>query len=143
VEGNRWQIGVEKPTAQGRVVHRVLALTDIAMATSGDYRNYYVKDGLRISHTIDPRTSRPVTHELASVTVLCEDCETADALATALMVLGPDEGYNLAESSGIAALFLIRQGADSYLEKVTSAFASATSSSVLQDTTSGKRGERR
>jgi len=139
VEGHRWKIGVEKPTARGRAVHRVLALTDTAMATSGDYRNYYLKDGLRISHTIDPRTARPVAHKLASVTVLCEDCETADALATALMVLGPDEGYNLAENRGIVALFLVRQGADSYLEKVTSAFASATLSSASQDRTTGKR----
>jgi len=129
MSGHRWQIGVEKPTGQGRTVHRVLALTDTAMATSGDYRNYYVNNGSRISHTIDPHTARPVTHHLASVTVLCEDCETADALATALMVLGPEEGYNWAERSGIAALFLMRQGTDAYSEQETPGFTALTSSS--------------
>jgi thiamine biosynthesis lipoprotein len=78
------------------------------MATSGDYRNYYERDGVRVSHTIDARTGRPVTHPLASVTVIHPSCMTADALATAISVLGPVEGRGLVEREGLAALFLIR-----------------------------------
>jgi thiamine biosynthesis lipoprotein len=80
------------------------------MATSGDYRNYTERDGVRISHLVDPRTGRPVTHRLASVTVIDKSCMTADALATALSVLGPEEGRALVDREGLAALFLIRRG---------------------------------
>lgn len=119
--GALWRVGVEKPTDEGRRLHCVLELTDMAMATSGDYRNYYRNNGRRISHTIDPRTGRPVAHALASVTVLAADCLTADAWATALMVLGPEQGYNVAEREGLATLLLVRAGQDSFVEKRTPA----------------------
>ena len=77
------------------------------MATSGDYRNSFEKDGIRYSHTIDPRTGRPVTHGLASVTVLHPSAMLADAWATALLVLGPERGFELAQKNGLAAYFII------------------------------------
>jgi thiamine biosynthesis lipoprotein len=82
------------------------------MATSGDYRNYYERDGQRFSHTIDPRTGRPVAHELASVTVIHPEAARADALATALNVLGPEEGLALARANDLAAYFIARAGQD-------------------------------
>ena len=92
------------------------------MATSGDYRNYREVGGKRVSHTIDPRTGRPVSHGLASVTVLAADSATADAWATALMVLGPEEGFERATQEGVAAYFIVRQG-EGFTERDTPAFA--------------------
>ena len=106
--GRRWRLGVEKPEAGLREVYGVVELTGGAMATSGDYRNAFVVDGKRYSHTIDPRTGWPVTHSLTAVSVIAPTCMEADALATAMMVLGPEEGYHLAERLGRGALFLIR-----------------------------------
>jgi FAD:protein FMN transferase len=110
--GEFWKIGIERPTgdaAGSRVVHVLVRVTDVAVATSGDYRNYWERDGVRYSHTLDPRTGRPITHALASVTVIHEESAAlADAWATALNVLGPDEGPALAERLGLAAYFLIR-----------------------------------
>jgi thiamine biosynthesis lipoprotein len=120
-DGQLWRIGVEKPLAAGRAVQRVLPLDNLAMATSGDYRNYYEEGGRRISHEIDPRTARPIEHQLASVTVLAERCAEADAFATALIVLGEDEGYRLAIQQGLAALFLVREGGR-FVEKTTPRF---------------------
>ena len=108
-EGRVWRIGVERPEAQRTGVWGAVELADAAMATSGDYRNYYERDGVRISHTIDGRTGRPVAHALASVSVIHPSCMTADALATALNVLGPEEGRRLVEREGLAALFLIKK----------------------------------
>ena len=90
------------------MVQQVLNLRDIAIATSGDYRNFFEVQGERFSHTIDPVTGWPVRHKLASVTVLDPLCAKADALATALMVLGPDKGLKYVEERGIAAYFLVR-----------------------------------
>jgi len=86
----------------------VVPLDDLAIATSGDYRNYREMNGRRLGHIIDPRTARPVDHRLASATVVASSCARADALATALMVLGPDEGLALAGRLDLAALFLVR-----------------------------------
>lgn len=87
-----WRIGVSKPTADTLSVEgelqTVLAMTDRAMATSGNYRNFYDKNGRRYAHTIDPRTGYPVQHSILSATVLADDCATADAYATSFMVLG-------------------------------------------------------
>lgn len=107
-DGLVWRIGVERPQADRSGVWGAVELADAAMATSGDYRNYYERDGIRISHTIDARNGRPVTHKLASVTVIHPSCMTADALATALSVLGPEEGRAVVEREGLAVLFLIR-----------------------------------
>jgi thiamine biosynthesis lipoprotein len=122
-EGQPWRIAIEKPDTQTRATQEILELQSMAMATSGDYRNYYEKDGKRLSHTIDTRTGRPITHTLASVTVLDPSCARADALATALNVLGPEEGLALAEREKIAAFFLVRSENGQFEEKWTAGFA--------------------
>jgi FAD:protein FMN transferase len=109
-DGTPWRIAIEQPLTGTRTAASYIELQDAALATSGDYRNYFEQDGRRFSHTIDPRTGRPIDHALASVSVVADDCMTADAWATALMVLGPDEGYNIAQQQGLAALFLVREG---------------------------------
>ena len=78
------------------------------MATSGDYRNYREVNGKRLSHTIDPRSGRPIEHTLASVTVIAPDCTTADGWATTLLVLGPEKGFDLAVSRNLSAMFIER-----------------------------------
>ncbi len=108
--GRPWRLAVEKPSEgppSAREVFEVIELSQGALATSGDYRNVTVVDGTRYSHTIDPTTGRPVTHALASVSVIAESCAEADALATALNVLGPQRGLAMAQREGIAALFLV------------------------------------
>ena len=89
-----WKIGVTKPTDDTLSVkgelQSVLNVTDLAMATSGNYRNFYYKGGKKYAHTIDPKTGYPVQHSLLSATVLAKDCATADAYATSFMVLGID-----------------------------------------------------
>lgn len=117
-----WAIAVEKPSDTERAVQTVVHLTDRAMATSGDYRNFFEFAGQRFSHTIDSRTGRPVSHNAAAVTVVADSAALADALATALLVLGPDEGFEFAEQEEIAAYFLLREDTD-IDEKVTAMFA--------------------
>ena len=90
-----WHIGVNKPmddsTHVDNELQTVLSITDRAMATSGNYRNFYYQDGKKYAHTIDPRSGYPVQHSLLSATVIADDCATADAYATSFMVLGVDE----------------------------------------------------
>jgi len=131
--GDVWRIGVERPTTGGRSVHVVVPLADLALATSGDYRNFFERDGVRISHTIDPRTGRPITHDLASVSVIHASCMTADALATALGVLGPDEGFALAERQDIPALFLIRVEDGVFEERHTSVWVALVENEVAAE----------
>ena len=121
-QGALWRIAIESPQATGREPYRLLLLEDMALATSGDYRNFYEKDGRRYSHTIDPRTGRPVSHRLASVSVFDTLCVRADGYATALMVLGENEGFQFAAENGLAALFLVRDGAGGFEEKTTPEF---------------------
>jgi thiamine biosynthesis lipoprotein len=106
--GLDWSIAIERPQEFERVPQTVLRVTDRSIATSGDYRNFFAHEGRRYSHTIDARTGRPVAHALAAVTVVHESAAYADAMATALLVLGPDAGPALAEELGIAAYFLLR-----------------------------------
>ena len=121
-DGRGWRIGIERPLVGERAVERVVELTGESLATSGDYRNYFESGGVRYSHTIDPRTGRPIGHPLASVSVLADDCMTADAFATAVMVLGPDAGYDWLVERGVAALLIVRHG-DGFAEIPTPAFA--------------------
>ncbi len=116
-----WRIAIEKPTAGNRAIQKVLPLSNISLATSGDYRNYFEFEGVRFSHTIDPRLGMPITHKLASVTILSDTTMRADALATALMVLGVEQGFGLAEKENIAALFIIKTEGG-FIEKATSSF---------------------
>jgi len=119
--GEQWRIGVEQPSSGDREVREVIRVNGAGVATSGDYRNYFEKDGVRYSHTINPRTGRPVTHRLASVTVIGPTTMEADALATGLMVLGPEDGYRLAEREGIAASFIVRTD-DGFSDRQTPEF---------------------
>lgn len=120
-DGSLWKIAVESPIVEGNEIQKIVLLDNSAMATSGDYRNYFEKDGQRYSHEIDPATGRPIRHNLASVTVLDPSCMRADALATALFVLGPDKGFELAEREKMATLFLIKEGS-LFVEKMTTEF---------------------
>ncbi len=121
VQGIKWRIAVEKPDSSKRAIHKIINLTDIAMATSGNYRNFFEKDGIRFSHTINPITGKPVQYDLASVTVLAEKSMTADAWATAFMVLGDKTGYDLAIENEVAVLFIVKEGGE-LKEYVTPAF---------------------
>ena len=116
-----WQIGIEQPVAGQRGVQRIIKLDNMAMATSGDYRNFFAQDGIRYSHTIDPRTGRPVTLDLASVTVLHPSAMLADAWATGLLVLGPEQGYATALENGLDAYFIVHHD-KGFREKFTPGF---------------------
>ena len=105
-----WRIAVERPVDAEPEPYAIVQLDDIAVTTSGEYRHYIERDGQRYSHTIDPRTARPVAHDLASVVVIMPTALEADAWATALNVLGEEEGYRLAQQRGIAAMFIVARG---------------------------------
>jgi thiamine biosynthesis lipoprotein len=106
-QSTAWRIAIERPSPGERAIQRIVELADRGIATSGDYRNFFQLDGKRYSHTIDPRTGRPVRHELASVTVLNDSAMEADAMATALLVMGPERGFRLAQQQELAALFIV------------------------------------
>lgn len=120
-EGVPWRIGVESPTPGGRAVQRVLQPGVSGLATSGDYRNFFEAEGKRYSHTLDPATGRPVEHRLASVTVLHASAMTADGLATALMVMGPEAGLAFAAEQKLA-VYMISSGATGFEESYSPAF---------------------
>jgi thiamine biosynthesis lipoprotein len=107
-EQRKWAIAIEQPLVGVRRPQTVLRFTNYAVATSGDYRNFFEYQGQRFSHTIDGRTGWPVSHNLAAVTIVDRSAAYADAMATALLVLGPKSGPALAERLEIAALFLVR-----------------------------------
>jgi thiamine biosynthesis lipoprotein len=107
-QGQAWRVGIETPTPGTRRVLCRVALSAGSLSTSGDYRNYFEKDGRRYSHEIDPATGGPSTRAPASVTVADASGAYADAMATALMVMGPDEGYALARKLGLPVLFITR-----------------------------------
>ncbi len=121
-DGDSWRVGIERPTEARGHAQRILRLDDRAIATSGDYRNYRELDGTRISHIIDPRVGKPIGHRLASASVVADDCATADAWATALLVLGEEEGLTRANENGIAALMLVREQGGGFSERASSAF---------------------
>ena len=122
-DGSTWRLAIEQPMSEGREVNRVVALESRAMATSGDYRNYYESEGRRYSHTIDPETGRPIGHKLASVTVIADDCMTADALATGFDVMGYERANELAVRENIPAYFIVRTD-DGFETHQTPAFSS-------------------
>lgn len=105
--GGPWRIGVDSPSGRGQL-EEPIRLRDAGLATSGDYRQYTERDGRRDAHIIDPRSGYPVRHRLASVTVVAESARSADAYATALMVLGERDGRRFADDAGLAALFIVR-----------------------------------
>ena len=103
-----WRIAIEAPNDDGRSVQIIIPLSNMGIATSGDYRNFFEQEGHRFSHTIDGRTGKPVEHSLASVSVLHKSVAMADAWATALTVLGAEQGLALAEKYNLAAYFIVR-----------------------------------
>jgi thiamine biosynthesis lipoprotein len=120
-----WKIGIASPDdPQG--IHGVVDVSNSAMATSGDYRNYFEKDGIRYSHTIDPSTGYPIRHNLASVTVIAGSCMVADAMATAINVLGPEKGFDLALRENLAVYMIIREN-NGFLDKQTPQFSAIMS----------------
>ena len=112
-KGATWKIGIEQPNPEippsMQNVHRVIELDHKGMATSGNYRNFFEIDGKRYSHTVDPRTGRPVQHNIVSVTVLHKTTMTADALATAMMVTDLEKGLEIANNQDIAVLFIVAE----------------------------------
>ncbi|MGC3836766.1 FAD:protein FMN transferase [Moritella viscosa] len=119
--GIDWQVAIEKPTADNQSVQEVIAVGNNAIATSGDYRNYYELDGERFAHTIDPASGKPIKHKLVSVTVIHTSSMTADAFATALMVMGEKDGLEFAKQQGLAVL-MISKSDSGYNEVYTKQF---------------------
>lgn len=119
-DGQSWRIAIERPARNQREILRAVTLRDAALTTSGDYRNYFEFDGRRYSHIIDPKTGWPIEHELGSVSVLADECMTADAWDTALLILGPERGFELAEQHDIAALFVPPAGSDAAVRATSS-----------------------
>ena len=121
--GRPWRVAVEAPLSGERRPYALVELDGLGASTSGDYRDFRIVDGKKLSHTIDPRTGAPVDHALASVCVVHASTVRADAYATALMVLGPEEGMELAERLGLAALFIERAGTNGeFRERATAEF---------------------
>ena len=112
-----WQLGIEGLLAQSKGPQKIVALKDKALATSGDYRNFFHLKGKRYAHTINPKTGMPVQHSLASVSVITDRCGDADALATALLVMGEKKGLAFSKEKKLAVLFLIRTKSGQVLEK--------------------------
>ncbi len=130
-DGSPWRIGIEEPAKDrdsAPVVHTAIALRDCSVVTSGSYRKYYEKDGLRYSHTIDPATGRPVQHTLLSVSVVEESAWLADAMATAYMVMGLERAKAFIESHpgqrGTAAVYFIYHDGDGLATYATPQFKS-------------------
>ena len=115
-----WRIGVNKPTDDSlntsQELQTVLNVTDIAMATSGNYRNFYYKNGKKYAHTIDPKTGYPVQHTLLSATVLAKDCATADAYATSFMVMGLEKAKEILNRHSELMAYLIYTNDDGKTE---------------------------
>lgn len=107
--GLDWKIAIEKPETMQRTVQKIISVGDNAVATSGDYRNYYEQDGVRYSHLIDPSTGYPIQHNLVSVTVIHPYSMTADGLATALSIMGKDKALALAAKYNIAVLLITKE----------------------------------
>jgi thiamine biosynthesis lipoprotein len=107
--GTPWKIAIEKPETDQRSVQKIISIGTNAVATSGDYRNYYETDGVRYSHLINPNTGYPISHNLVSVTVIHPSSMTADGLATALNVMGKEKALELAETFNIAVLLITKE----------------------------------
>jgi len=108
LDGSPWRIALEEPRDDQQVSERIIAVDGYGLSTSGDYRNYFVQGGRRFSHTLDARTGTPVSHNLASVTVIHPSALMADGLSTLLLILGPERGWDYAEKHDIGAFFVMR-----------------------------------
>jgi thiamine biosynthesis lipoprotein len=125
VRGEPFRVGIEEPDPDRIRVRLAVALDNRALASSGNYRNFYEVGGVRYSHTLDPITRRPTQHRLLAVSVLHSECALADAWATALMAAGPDGAWALAEANGLDVLLLIDGGDGRVNERATPGFTAA------------------
>lgn len=130
-DGNPWRIAINKPveddTSQNNEVELVLNIQNKALATSGNYRNFYIKDGKKYAHTIDPKTGYPVQHSILSATVIAQDCMTADALATSFMVIGLDKSLELLKNlTEVDAFFIYSDEQGGYKTLSTKGFEKYT-----------------
>ena len=130
-DGSPWRIAIEAPRDDERVAQEIIELDGQSVSTSGDYRNYFERDGVRYSHTLDPQTGAPIVHRLAAVTVVDPSALRADGLSTVLMVMGPERGLLYAAERNIAAFFVIREG-QNFVSKSTAAFDEAFGAGVKQ-----------
>lgn len=109
LNGMQWRIAVEKPVSTERAVETILSIGNNAIATSGDYRNYFEENGVRYSHLIDPRTGFPIQHNLVAVSVVNASSMTADGLATALIVMGKEQALEVAQKNNLDVLLITRE----------------------------------
>ncbi len=114
-----WKIGISTPLSNG--LQKILKASGASLATSGDYLNFFEREGKRFSHLIDPRTGKPITHNLASVTVIDSNCKIADAYATAISIMGQNKGYEFALNKNLPIFMIIREN-DKFIEKMTPHF---------------------
>nr|MCU0539772.1 FAD:protein FMN transferase [Desulfobacterales bacterium] len=124
-DGKPWRVGISRPAPDARVddLHAVIALRDQALATSGDYRNFFIHNGVRYAHIIDPRTGYPVSSHVVSASVLAPDCTLADGLATALIVMGAERGLALIErTEGVEGLIVVEKPDGSLENHASSGF---------------------
>jgi len=121
LDGAPWKIALEEPRDDQQVVERILSVDGYGVSTSGDYRNYFLQDGRRYSHTFDARSGEPVSHALASVTVINPSALMADGLSTLLLILGPERGWDYAEKHAISAFFVVRTD-NGFVTRTSSAF---------------------
>jgi thiamine biosynthesis lipoprotein len=129
-EGIPWRIAIEEPDAVPQRARHVVPLSGLSMATSGDYRIYFERDGRRYCHEIDPASGLPIRNGLASVSVVAVECGFADAMATALMIMGAERGLAFASAHGIAAQFVVRAPAGGFVDFMSPAFAALGASTV-------------
>ncbi|WXG12708.1 FAD:protein FMN transferase [Xenorhabdus griffiniae] len=122
-KGNPWRIAIEKPSDSGMAqsAQEIIEPGNMSVATSGDYRNYFEQNGVRYSHTINPKTGKPITHNLVSITVIAPTCMSADGFSTGLDVLGPEKGMEVAEKLNIP-VFMIVKTKDGFEERYNTAF---------------------
>ncbi|NMM49743.1 FAD:protein FMN transferase [Marinigracilibium pacificum] len=116
-EGQAWSIGIDKPeenTSQAKKMSAIVQLSNKAMATSGNYRNFYVKDGIKYAHTISPKTGYPIFHKLLSASVISDNCMSADAYATSFMVSGLETSKQIAEKEGLEVILIYSDDEGNY-----------------------------
>ncbi|MEW5909882.1 MAG: FAD:protein FMN transferase, partial [Thermodesulfobacteriota bacterium] len=124
-DGNPWRVGINYPDPAASLtrVHKIVLLKDMALATSGDYRNFFEIDGIRYSHVIDPKTGWPVSNGVISVSVWAKTCTLADGLATAMMVMGAEKGVALANRLDSVECLIIRRAVkDRFVESYSHGF---------------------
>jgi len=126
-QGKIWTVGIDKPifdeTASNRELQEIISLKNISIATSGNYRQFYIRNNVMYSHTINPKTGYPVNHSILSASVIAPNCMTADAYATSFMVLGVDKALDIANADSTLETYLIYQNTDGGISvKMTNGF---------------------